>query len=213
MEITLDIPDNTVRKIRALGTLRGRGSNTVEIIVGLIDQIVTDGILNELGVSAADAVPSNAVFVAPAVEEGAEASFLDSPDHSGISAGLGDDNPEESAKSSDEMAFVDGSGVRAEEVEHDMDVDDPTHEAKALPPTVSPAQPAERTFVDIAGMPGVPAGNGGGVAKAKPVTAVRGGTRQPAVNETRDPRIARRRKDLRSRAIVTGFTGSEESTF
>lgn len=189
MEITINLPEQTVRKVRAFGILCGGGGDLEETLVGLIDETLTAAIIGAVG-------RGDEVVVETAVPQRvARAAAPVSPlvDHSGISSGLGDEDTSEEGATSDEMAFVpkNGGGVSGADVERDMEVDDPEHEAKVEAPEVSPELNGhpERLFADMADMPEPP-------KVAKP-----------------DPRNERRRKPLKSKARVTGFTGNETSTF
>lgn len=195
MEITLDLPERTVRKVRAYGILGAGGGSLEDVLVGLIDRTVSAAIIESVqgpsGSSVDDFLPMGRP---PRVEPSAQdASYVD---HSGIASGLGDEQPEDDGATADEMAFVPKSGtpgaLSSADVDHDMAVDDPQHEAKVDAPPAdkrSIGGRAERVFAEIADMP------------------------EPAPAMMRDSREARRRKPLKSKAIVTGFSGDERSSF
>jgi hypothetical protein len=201
MEITVSLPEQTVRKIRAFAILCGGGNNLEELLVNMIDDTLSGAIIGAVG-----GEPSAFAQPAPGRPEPQAQTFWGgaqyvpaqvSPlvDHSGISNGLGDDDLiEDDGGTDDAMAFVPengAGGVSGEDIDRDMEVDDPQHEAKVEAPPVDARRNGEpeRLFADMANMP-------------EPPTASRP-----------DPRADRRRKPLKSRARVTGFTGNESSTF
>lgn len=71
-------------------------------------------------------------------------------DTTGISDGLGDEEPEEPEGEKDPTALVPTYGGLTEEVlEKDMKVEDPEHEAKADAPPAVPGEVAEETFASL----------------------------------------------------------------
>jgi hypothetical protein len=203
MQITIDLPDNTVRKIRALAVLAPELAENIESALSqLVDMSATNAIVQILGLAGADAVtdqskPAEAPRPKtryPESREGARA-WNHAADVSGISDGLGDDEePEATINPPAGMAAALKSqkaagGITYEDLDRDMDVDDPGHEAKSEAPNFYDAvSTPEAAFTAVAGLPDIG-------------------------NNHFDARAARRKKPLKSRAKITAFTGNEASSF
>lgn len=184
MEITIDLPDQTIRKIKALGVLCGTGLDIESLLLEFVDQSVSSAIMEKIGA----ANPDSAEVVAPiAIMPKATRTHYAAAqrDASGITDGLGDDDDSDVDKnsSSDESMFIPKrGGVRESDLEEDMSVTDPEHEAKVDAPVIvrapGNAQPAaEDLFSQLAGLPTPP--------------------------QVPDPRAAQRKKLLKSKARVS----------
>lgn len=193
MEITINLPEHTIRKVRAFSILSGGGSADLEsVLVNLIDETLSTAIVNVVSGGPAPGMYDGLADRRPPVDAAPLAPFHPrmAEDASGISGGLGDEYEEEDGGTSDEQAFVPKSGgVSGTDLEKDMEIEDPEHEAKVDASAVQPSSVSsrpEKLFADMADMP------------------------EPSIP---DPRESRRRKPLKSKAKVTGFTGQETSTF
>ena len=199
MEITIDLPEQTVRKVKAFGVLcGGLGMDLESLIVSLVDESVSTAIIQHVG-GRVDAVEDQAedrgeVYVNHAKQKVAQRARPASTAHrdlSGITDGLGDDDDSEAEDvdaSSDEGAFIPKKGGLTErDLEDDMSLTDPLHEAKVDAPHISrapgKAQPdAESLFAELSGLP------------PPPVV---------------DPRAAQRKKQLKSKAKVSYASGAD----
>jgi hypothetical protein len=193
MEITLNLPDLMIRKIRALSILEGGKSADIESqLVSLLDTVLSTSIAKSIGYSAADA-PARGESNAPSIHAFAKTfsdNYVPPEDHSGVSDGLGDEdlpesndgmetNPEALLAPAGAKGKRSGRGLQDDEIEHDTVVDDPEHEAATVAPSVpaAPAGEAERMFADMADMP-------------------------PPALTLAEERAIRRRKPLKSKAKV-----------
>jgi len=192
MEITIDLPETTIKKVKAFGVLSGGGSADIEsLLCGLVDAAVTAAIIEHVtgGTSSEEDAPEERAYAPPTTK--AAQKRLPFPRHagsdlSGISDGLGDDDfseddGEDTNASTDESAFIPTrGGLTEQDLEDDMSLSDPEHEAKVEAPPVNrspgrPQQAAEQLFSELAGLPPPPV----------------------------DPRAAQRKKQLKSKAKVT----------
>jgi len=191
MEITIDLPETTLRKVKAFGVLCGGGGADIETtLIGLIDSSVSSAIIDHLGgVSVPDMAPQETTpRTARQVVRNTRRDVDSYPDHSGITSGLGDEDEEDVNATSAEDAFVPKrGGLTEQDMEEDMMVSDPDHEAKVD----APPMPKGRT------MPQPP---------AEELFSVLGGLPPPPVV---DPRAASRKKQLKSKARVTYATGAD----
>lgn len=189
MEITINLPEQTVRKVKAFGVLcGGLGMDLESLIVNLVDESVSTAIIEHVGGKTEDTTPAEnheEVYLNPAPQKTTQrARTIPVPsDLSGITDGLGDDeDTEDFNASTDESAFIPKrGGVTERDLEEDMSLTDPEHEAKVDAPQItrSPgkAQPAaEDLFAELSGLP------------PPPVV---------------DPRAAQRKKKLNSKAKVS----------
>ena len=216
MEITIDIPDALIRKIKTLSSLVGGSSGDFEpMLLEMIDSGVSQRILNELGMG--DAV----VAIPPVIMRMPSQPRIEQPhasphaygqtgrDITGISDGLGDDDDhgdedeqhaappppkkqrrprgaakaEKAHKEAAKVAAKAG-GLTEEALEKDMEIGDPDHEAKGEAPTFEDQMRESSGEELFAGVAGFSV----------------------------DPRIAKRKKRLDSKAKVSNFDGNEEST-
>jgi len=206
MQLDLEIPDRLVRKIRALNILEGdRDPDQVEaLLVSSLEDTVERRIRGHLGES-----PSPEEFVPPRniarynreesdrfskhaarsqekMRRDVAAFKQMSTDESGMSDGLGDFEEDMPEDESDEEAFVPKTGgVSDKDIDDDMTVDDPEHEAKAeaaaYPGDISP----EQILSNVVGIP-LP----------------------PPEDVEVDPRIARKKRNVKLKGKVTDATDS-----
>lgn len=139
MQFNLDLPDDVVKKIRALNMLTDRDPRAIEsTLIGLIDTGVTAEIMLAIGVDqATPATPARGEYAAgahPVRRHAKEDAPLGTPvdpflaDASGVSAGLGDIDDE---AATDPQAMVPAKGgLKEGTVEREDAVSDPEHEAK-----------------------------------------------------------------------------------
>lgn len=200
MQIDLNIPDRLIRKLKALNLIEGghEASEFEGYIVSLLETTIDQQIIKALYNNDDATMPTAPAPVrempfkvspprraAPVKQE--PVNFINQlHDESGLSDGLGDDEEEEEKErakysTEDAMGFVPKKGgLKMQDVDHDMEVEDPDHEAKAeaaeMPPNTNPNE----AFSRMVGIP-VP------------------------IEETDeiDYRIARRKKNTKSKAKVT----------
>jgi hypothetical protein len=206
LEITIDIPEQTTRKIRAFGILfGGEGADMETTLLSILDEALSAAIVSavaspEVSGFEEEITPSNyrrqvqaqqrqqqAARAPKAPRQGGKVNAWAEQDLSGISDGLGDDDTEEDDltadryATADEGAFVPSRGGLTErDLERDMELEDPDHEAKVDAGREDPRQKmetAEHLFSNMAGLPTPP-----------PIF---------------DPRAASRKKKLNSKAKVT----------
>lgn len=216
MQVTVDLPDTTVRKLKALVALSPVAEDIESTLKDLIDMAATNCIMQLLepnqdeGVNSAadseeeeeeddgsDEVEMPAFTTRqkhPASRKSSE-PWNRAADVSGISDGLGDDDDEEPAKINPPKGMAKTLrakthvGVSDADLLHDMDLDDPSHEAKSEAPNFFDAvSTPEAAFTALSGLPDID-------------------------NNHLDMRAVRRKKQLKTRAKVTPFTGSEQSSF
>lgn len=161
MKVEIDLPEDTLRKLKALNILIG-GSDDIETalvkmldaaIVSKIVETVVEGNLGKAVTSHITHAQSKAF--AP---EGSEFHDL-----TGVSDGLGDDEPAPAPKRRKQgkrqapppEARIE-SLASDDALDHEMDVDDPEHEAKVAAPTFADQMVAptpEEAFSLASGMP------------------------------------------------------------
>lgn len=149
MLVEIDLPEMVVRKIRALNALEG-GGNAASIqgkLGALIESALNQAIAAHLPTLAYEPDRSYAPVRSPTVLDRFVPPLED---------GLGDLEETEILPEEDEEALVPRRGGLSERaIEHDMDVDDPEHEAKAEAPDDAELRysKAEDAFAQIAGIP------------------------------------------------------------
>ena len=204
MQITIDLPDTTVRKIRALAVLSPDLAENIEgVLSQLVDMSATNAIVQLLGLAEGGASVDTAPVQEPTQKakvrypESRESSrdWNQTADVSGISDGLGDEEePEATITPPAGMANLLkkqklSGGVTYADLDHDMDVDDPGREAKSEAPNFYDAVSSpEAAFTAVAGLPDIG-------------------------DNHFDARAARRKKPLKSRAKISAFTGHESNSF
>jgi len=178
MQVELDLPESLIRKMKALNILQGNSANAggfEQFIVSQIEESVTAAIMVALG---------NPALPSP-IEPTARSNYYH--DASEIAEGLGDDLDEESPDPVGNMfdLLPTKGGLTNEDLDHDMDVDDPEHEAKADAPAIGiiSTQKAEEIFSNVTGIP-LPVEDDGEI----------------------DPRIAKRKKKVKLRGRVVPAT-------
>lgn len=191
MKFELDLSDTLVRKLRALNILVGGDPRALpEFVAQLINKTVTDAIVQsatgDIDLPETPAAPAHLSRTTPS-RSAAPQPLRPQEDLSGISEGLGDEEEEEIKGETDPMAMVPRRGALSEDqVDRDMSVEDPGHEAKTeAPNSADPDMRAEEEFASILGVE-VPA--------------------EPTTPKNR----GKRRVDTRR---VTGFTGAERNAF
>lgn len=163
---TFALRASAIQKLNAFAHLRGSSAEEValevsETLSDLLEEILKNRIAQELGITVAATQPvkGKKAAVAPVVQQ----PFTDT---TGISDGLGDDDdspdPEHIEPEESEDALIpESGGLTDEDIEHDMDIDDPSTEAKGdagtFGETLAQAQEGhdrgEDLFADIAGFP------------------------------------------------------------
>lgn len=191
MLIELDIPDETIRKLKAFAVLNGGSQNLTATLIGMIDTTVTDQIVKAIrpgevltagmqyATIPAQIQPVTRMPHYSQVQENQPHQYDD--DVSGISDGLGDED-DSSSQSEDPMKTKKG-GLRDSDLEDDMKVEDPEHEVKvdASGVSFSSDKASEDIFAEVANLPPPP---------------------KPA-------REQRRKKVLSTKAKVSEFIGNE----
>lgn len=177
MDVTLDLPEDLIRKIRALNILTGGTSASFE---STLIEIIQTSVSAQIVRSVSDAVYAEAqaqqVYTRPPVSRpaprpGVVEVYTDDRDMTGVSAGLGDEDfdielgPEEGLDEDDDEEAVravvrtppkraavqaqtpapakktrkprksKAATITDDEIEHDLEVLDPEHEAAAEAPT------------------------------------------------------------------------------
>lgn len=166
MMLELDVSDNLVKKIRALNQLVGGDPRSLPTyIVSLLDKTVSAAII-EMVESPLNVEPPAAARIIrrkPLVTPRQQQSYDPAPhyepdDMSGISAGLGDDEPEddeadESQKlrpEEDPARSTVKGGITEDDLDKDMEVADPEHEAKMDAPKLNNSgKSPEEEFLDL----------------------------------------------------------------
>lgn len=180
MKIEVDLPDQTIRKIKAFHVLSGGGAGDFDEVLGqLIDQTVSQEIVSQLGISA-DQLNSPSAPVSGAAAQiqhqnqtpqnvqGATVASEDTNDYvpekhpddiTGLSSGLGDDDPYddedegvEPVQDPNEMIPKSG-GLTDEVLERDTNVEDPEHEAAQEAVQDGPPDQAEDLFASSLNIP------------------------------------------------------------
>lgn len=191
--LELEVSEKIVRKLKALSALEGYKSpaqmvaKASEILESALDAAIS-GHLGPQMMGIPMQMP---------VEQGPAPTRMRKPfekelEHSydGLSNELGDEadyDSEEPLPELDAFAMVPKSGgLSDEDIEHDMDVEDPEHEAAAEPPLkAGPNDDAEDLFVSLSGIP------------------LR--TEDPEEEDESGHWIARRKRRNTSKAKVTGL--------
>lgn len=157
VEATIQLPEETLRKIKALGVLRG-SPDLDALIAQMVDKAVTNALLDEvLGSEGASARMSPL----PPVQLRPQPEFTDL---TGISSGLGDPEPEDETPAAPgkrkprRPKAVAAPPPSDADLEHELEVDDPSTEAKVEAPSFADqmggdAPTAEEAFGAAAGMP------------------------------------------------------------
>jgi hypothetical protein len=160
VEVTLNIPDDTIKKIRALHILIGEPSAPIDdLIVTMVDKAVMTALVETVLGKEAYPEPDQAV---PKRRAPVQQVF---EDLTGISDGLGDDEPPEEAAPAPRQSHrapppkktAPSALVSDEELLHELDVDDPHVEAKVEAPSfadqMADMPTAEEAFSAAADMP------------------------------------------------------------
>lgn len=158
--LELEVSEKIVRKLKALSALEGYTSpaQMVKKASDILETALDAAISGHLGPQLAGMMMP--VEQGPAPSRGHKKSFEREIEHSydGLSNELGDEadyDSEEPLPELDAFAMVPKSGgLSDEDIAHDMDVEDPEHEAAAEPPLkAGPNDDAEDLFVSLAGIP------------------------------------------------------------
>lgn len=197
MEITINLPETTLKKVRAFGILcKGQTADLETVLIDLVDEAVSTAIIDSVCRPNKDQDDLEARYPRkyPNMISGATSPSAAVPigrryeeEPMGISAELGDDEEDVEDPELDEAAFVPAQGgLTEDDLLHEMEVDDPEHEVKvsAPPPRSVKKTVAEEVFAEVAGMP-----------------------------YASEDRIQKRKKKVNSKGRVIAFTGSEESSF
>ena len=177
-QIELEVPESTIKKIKAWNLLKNGGGNANQDLVQILDEALSREIVASLGINThtepvhhqpfiqAVAVPPAppAKFtptVAPVPETGA-ADPIARPDglmeyDNSASLELGDDYDEEDEEDLGEEAFVPSYGGLSEDsLARDMEVEDPEHEAVSEGVRDIPSSSPEDMFSSSLNLPQVP---------------------------------------------------------
>ncbi|MCJ7520849.1 MAG: hypothetical protein MUP21_01280 [Dehalococcoidia bacterium] len=194
MRVEIDVPEQLSKKIKALSVLTGNTENIEELLISLMNKVVNDAIVDSLGEGAAPepmlaGSRSTEVRGVPGKRKAAPVQkFYE--DASGIADGLGDDDLDlylDAPADRDPEALIPQNGLSDHVLDRDMELRDPQHEAKGEAGTFADdisRQSAEDIFSQVSGLP------------------------VPAFDV--DPRVARRQKNVKTRAKVSSFSGVEE---
>lgn len=186
MEITINLPETTLKKVRAFGILcRGQTSDLESALIDLVDVAVSKAIIESVSEPQKATEPTLYVTKMPkSIPTGQYQSSSYEEEPMGISAELGDDEDDVEDPELDEAAFVPAhGGMTEEDLLHEMEVEDPEHEVKvSAPPQRSVKKTvAEEVFAEVAGLPYI-----------------------------QDERVQKRKKKVNSKGRVSAFTGHEE---
>lgn len=193
MLVEIDVPDHLSKKIKALSVLTGNTERIEELLLSLMDSAVNDAIVSSLS----EVPPELPAAMARSTEVRSGTRKRAAPpaqkfyeDASGIADGLGDEDLEEyldAPADRDPEALIPQNGLSDHVLDRDMELRDPQHEAKGEAGTFADdisRQSAEDIFSQVSGLP------------------------VPAFEI--DPRVARRQKNVKTRAKVSSFSGNEE---
>lgn len=138
MQLELELPDETVRKLRALNILLGGTASVEELLAKMLDEAIVSKIVDTITAGQPRPVQTLGYIAPLAQPRVAEGSVFH--DLTGVSDGLGDPEPPPAPKrkaarrpATPPPALV--ADASDEALEHDMDVTDPDHEAKVEAPT------------------------------------------------------------------------------
>lgn len=202
MQVELNIPDHLERKLRALYTLIDSEDTLDDIVIALMDEIVSARITELVEFSPSKATPKPETDYHPApfripTKRFNEKSPRDYDQF--LEDGLGDeissegDIDEEVPQPVTDMYDLipknKGRSETLKELDTEMDVEDPEHEAKASATVVPYAGPAQNVFAEMMGMPSL--------LEEEPAEV--------------DPRIAKRKKRLNIKGKVSPATEVTES--
>lgn len=185
MQLELDIPEKLIRKLKALTILEGETPDSIEeIVMASLEHTVEERIRSHLS-STPDYVERKQKIVRPAEASVRRAAVSRmETDDTGMSDGLGDFDEYMPDAESDEETFVPKKGgVSNKDLDEDMDVEDPEHEAKAEAAEFPPDTDPNEIFASMVGIP-MPAPDG----------------------LDTDARIARRKRKLKIKGRVSGVT-------
>lgn len=177
-EVTLRLNARTLRKIKALHTLSG-GHDFEDALERMLERAVDEEILSYI--ERPELRRSMPVQMPPRRKA---ATAYDDP--TGLSSGLGDEDPSPPEPVAMDEA-IPQTGLTDEEIDNDMMLDDPAHEAKGDAASVEMmGMSAEDDFARITGIP------------------------IPLVDRAQEAAVLarRRRKPLKLRGKVTAFTDS-----
>lgn len=187
-KLELEVSDKAIRKLKALSALEGYTSpaQMASKAAVMFEAALDEEIRCHLGEAQAGLGPTPASPRRPYKVQEAPQFHAVSAD--GLSDGLGDEHDydaEEPEAETDAFAMVPKiGGLSDREIEKDMEVEDPEHEAAAEPPgKANPEDDPEELFIHIAGVE-VPTGD---------------------EEHEIDHRILKRKKRVNSRAKVTGL--------
>jgi len=132
MEITLQVDTSFHRKLKALQTLTGHSADQIESTLGsILEQAVTEKIMDVLGIESA---PAPIIGRPVATPKSKKVSAIPMDENVAF---LGDEDPsfddpqfesQEVEGLTEPEAFVSNEGVTDEDLDHDMDLDDPETE-------------------------------------------------------------------------------------
>lgn len=156
-QLELSLSEDLLRKMKALKILKGSSGDDMEpFLVSLLDRTVTNELIRILS---GDATP------APVTVTRAEAARVEAPkpreevrskyysDATEISDGLGDYDDEDEMPSAPTLPTSKGALTEGD-LEKDMEVDDPEHEAKSEPPVRDATdKKSEDIFSQVYGVP------------------------------------------------------------
>jgi hypothetical protein len=185
MKVEIDLPEDTLRKLKALNILMGSSDELEHMLMKMVDEAIVNKIVSTVIGKQAPAPAARAV----PVEE-----FTHFQDLTGVSDGLGDPEPARATRrrqAPPAEARIEG-GVADEALDHDLDIEDPNSEAKVEAPT----------FADQMGSDGL-------LPSAEEAFAAAADMPPPVhVPEASAPR--KRRATVNTRKHVSAFTGSEQ---
>jgi len=149
MQVELDLPESLIRKMKALNVLLGdtaKASGFESFVVDKLEEYVTSAILVALG---------NPALPSPLAPPHRSNYYHDASE---IAEGLGDDDLDEEEPTPVGNMYdllPKKGGVTNQDLDNDMNVDDPKHEAKAEAISVreAPTQKAEEIFSNVTGIP------------------------------------------------------------
>lgn len=154
-QLELSLSEDLLRKMKALKILKGSSGDDMEpFLVAMLDRTVTNELIRILSGDSAPAPVVAARAEAPKPREEVRAKYYS--DATEISDGLGDYDDEDTPIIASKGALTEG------DLEKDMEVEDPEHEAKSEPPVRDAAdKKSEDIFSQVYGVPVPEAGEGG----------------------------------------------------
>ena len=152
MQLELEVPERLVRKLKALNALEGGlyAASIEAVILDMMEATVNRRILELMGIGTPKVEGTHEPVSTTKEAPRYVASFEDS---SGIADGLGDDDDDFPSPETDEEALVPTGGLTDHDLDEDMLVTDPEHEAKEDAPEFPDNVQSDQIFSRVVGIP------------------------------------------------------------